>query len=167
MRFTIIGSSILVTTLLIGSVPLLFLGNSHLRCEREADGDGSCHLVNGSLLRGVNRTFPLKDLKKVELSRLPRQSRDGRFVSPPALLVVLHTNQGLLPLGSPTEYSNSYTNTWEPALKAQVARLEAFRTDSKPGILIEGQDNTLMIIVFLVGFGVVGLVTALMLGSEP
>jgi len=47
MRFTILGSGIFVVTLLIGSVPLLFLGNSRLSCEQMADGDGSCHLVNG------------------------------------------------------------------------------------------------------------------------
>ncbi len=167
MGLNILGSGIFVVTLLIGSVPLLFLGSSRLSCERMADGDGSCHLVNGSLLRGVNRNFPLEDLKKTELSRLPRRSHDGRFVSPPALLVVLHTTQGVLPLGEPTEYSSSYTSTWEPALKAQVARLEAFRTASKPGTLVEGQDNTLLIIIFLVGFGGMGLVTALMLGSSP
>jgi hypothetical protein len=91
MHLTILCSSIFVVTLLIGSVPLLFLGNSSLSCERMADGNGTCHLLNGSLLRGVNRTFPLKELKKAEPSRLPRHSHDGRFVSPPALLMVLHT----------------------------------------------------------------------------
>lgn len=166
MRFTILGSGIFVVTLLIGSVPLLFLGNSRLSCERMADGNGSCHLVNGSLLGGVNRTFPLEDLKKAELSRLPRRSRDGRFVSPPALLVVMHTTQGVLPLGKPTEYSSS-ASTRESALQTQVSRIETFRTDSKSGNLVEGQDNTLLIIVFLMSFGGIGLVTALMLGSFP
>lgn len=166
MRLTILGSSIFIVTLLIGSVPLLFLGNSRLSCERMADGDGSCHLVNGSLLRGVNRTFPLEDLKKAELSRLPRRSSDGRFASSPDLLIVLHTTQGVLPLGTPTEYSSSYS-TYESALQAQVSRIEAFRTGSKPATLVEGEDNTLMIIIFLVGFGGMGLGAALMLGSFP
>lgn len=166
MRFTILGSGIFAVTLVIGSIPLLFLGNSHLSCERMADGNGSCHLVNGSLLGGFSRTFPLANLKKAELTRLPRQSRDGRFVTSPAHLVVLHTAQGVLPLGEPTEYSSSYTSTWEPVLKAQVARIEGFRTASNPGTLVEGQDNRVLIIIFLVSFGGMGLLTALMLGTS-
>lgn len=123
--------------------------------------------MNGSLLRGVNHSFPLEDLKKAELRLLPRRSSDGRFAAPPAHLVVLHTTQGVLPLGAATESSGSNANTWKAELQAQVGRIEAFRKASKPGMLVEGQDNTFMIIVFLVGFGFMGLASALMLSSGP
>jgi hypothetical protein len=81
--------------------------------------------------------------------------------------VVLHTEQGVLPLGAPTNYSSAQSyEAMEEKFQSQVRRIEAFRTSSEPGSILEGEDNTLMIVVFLLSFGGIGAVAALMV-SRP
>ena len=147
MRLTVLGLRIFLPFALIGSVPLLFLGNTYLRCERRADGAGSCEFVNGSLLRGQRIRFPLEDLIRAEFRRTPRRISNGQFETSPELQVVLHTERGQLPLGLPTVPSTGSSS--ERDLSAKARRIETFLTSTKPGTLMEGDDNTLMIAVFL------------------
>ena len=164
MRLTVLGLLLFLPFALIGSVPLLFVGNTYLRCERKADGAGNCEFVNGSLLRGQRASFPLEELSRAEFRRTPRRTSNGRFETSPELQVVLHTERGQLPLGLPTVPSTGSTS--ERDLSAKAGRIQAFLTSTKAGTLKEGDDNTLMIVFFLLSFGGMGAAAALLV-SQP
>lgn len=164
MRLTVLGLLLFLPFALIGSVPLLFMGNTYLRCERRVDASGSCEFVNGSLLRGQRVTFPLEELTRAEFRRTPRRTSNGRFETSPELQVVLHTERGELPLGLPTVPCTGSSSEVELGEKAR--RIETFRTSAKAGTLMEGDDNTLMIVFYLLTFVGMGAAAGLFV-SQP
>lgn len=164
MRITVLGLLIFLLFALVGSVPLLLLGNTYLRCERRDDGTGRCEYLNGSLLRGQRVTFPLEELSRAEFRRTPRRSSNGRFDISPELQVVLLTERGELPLGAPTVSSTS--RSYDGELSEKARRIETFRTSTWKGTLKEGDDNTLMIVFFLLVFGGMGAAAGLLV-SQP
>jgi|688.fasta_scaffold61810_5 hypothetical protein len=160
MRLTVLGLLLFLPFAVIGSIPLLFVGNIYLRCERRADGAGSCEFVNGSLLRSQRTSFLLGEPRRAEFRRIPRRSSNGRFEISPELQVVLHTKRGQLPLGIPTIPSRGSSS--ERDLSAKARRIQDFLTSTRTDTFKEGEDNTLMIALFLLGFGGMGAAAALL-----
>lgn len=142
---------------LMGGLPLLFLGQSTLTCQRSTPTVGTCQLVKGTLFRHQVETFALQDLTEARVETRSARRKGGRRRSL-TYQILLVTRDREIPL-------KDYYSSGDGQL-ARANRINQFRKTPSLLTLSETEDDRPWALGFLALFSSVGVGTILVFGQK-